>query len=247
MASWARVLVLASSAALVATGCGKYRPTNSTYDFGTTPDASFGGGGDAGPSLTTVGGYAGPTTCAQATSERSYIGCDYWPTVTTNPVWSIFDFTAVVANAQSVAATIHVTGPSGVDMTMSVAPGTLEKFYLPWVAALKGPDCDSCGRVPIFAESVTAPGAAYHLVSSVPVTVYEFNALEYKGVGGPAGKDWRLVPGQLGDLLAPRCGRLARLRRVLLLHQRRVVADPEHRHDGELPRRRRACGPGDRG
>src|SRR5208337_2397495 len=50
-------------------------------------------------------------------------------------------------------------------------------------------------RVPIFAESVTAPGAAYHLVSSVPVTVYEFNALEYKGVGGPAGKDWSSCPG----------------------------------------------------
>jgi hypothetical protein len=27
-------------------------------------------------------------------------------------------------------------------------------------------------------------------VSSVPVTVYQFNALEYKGVGGPPGKDW---------------------------------------------------------
>ena len=42
---------------------------------------------------------------------RSYIGCDYWPTVTTNPVWSIFDFTVVVANTQSVAATVHRDGP----------------------------------------------------------------------------------------------------------------------------------------
>jgi hypothetical protein len=43
--------------------------------------------------------------------------------------------------------------------------------------------------------SIRAPGGAYHLTSSVPVTVYQFNALEYKGEGGPPGKDWSSCPG----------------------------------------------------
>ena len=126
---------------------------------------------------------------------RSYIGCDYWPTVTTNPVWSIFDFTAVVANAQTVAASVTVTGPNNVNQLISVAPGAIAKIYLPWVPALKGPDCDQCGQVPVVSESITAPASAYHLVSSVPVTVYQFNALEYQGKGGPPGKDWSECPG----------------------------------------------------
>jgi hypothetical protein len=205
MALWPRTLVLASSAALLVVGCGKYKAPGSTYNFGAAPDASF-GGSDAGPSLTLTGGYAGPTTCAQAIAERSYIGCDYWPTVTTNPVWSIFDFTAVVANAQSVSATIQVTGPNGVNQMTTVAPGALEKIYLPWVPALKGPDCDQCGQVPTFAESVTAPASAYHLASSVPVTVYQFNALEYKGVGGPPGKDWSSCPGSSELCVPPDAG-----------------------------------------
>jgi hypothetical protein len=40
-----------------------------------------------------------PTTCEQAAQWQSYVGCDYWPTVVANDVWSIFDFTVVVANA----------------------------------------------------------------------------------------------------------------------------------------------------
>jgi hypothetical protein len=87
-----------------------------------------------------------------------------------------------------------------------VAPGALGKIYLPWVPALKGPDCDECGDVPIFDESVAAPASAYHLVSSLPVTVYQFNALEYKGEGGPAGKDWSGCPGTAKACFPPDAG-----------------------------------------
>ncbi len=126
-----------------------------------------------------------PTTCAQAASSKSYVGCEYWPTVTANGVESIFDFAAVVANTQSVAAMVTVTGPGGFSTMATVPPSGLTKIYLPWVKALKGADL-----APNFPASVTAVGGAYHLVSSVPVSVYQFNALEYKGVGGPPGKDW---------------------------------------------------------
>ena len=110
MASVRRVLGLASTAAMVATAllfaCGTYNAPQqySNSDFGTLPDgATSNPGVDSGDAtlILSNGGYSGPTTCAQAAMTRSYVGCDYWPTVTTNPVWSIFDFAVVVANAQS--------------------------------------------------------------------------------------------------------------------------------------------------
>jgi hypothetical protein len=125
-----------------------------------------------------------PTTCAQAAASKSYVGCEYWPTVTANVVWSGFDFTAVVANTQTVAASVTVTGPAGFSTTAMVPPSGLTKIYLPWVDALKGSATTG------FTSSVTVAGGAYHLISSVPVTVYQFNALEYVGAGGPAGKSW---------------------------------------------------------
>jgi len=189
-----RALAIAVLTLLSGAGC-----SNSESQFLSFPDAQVSNPGtntgDATLTLFGGGGYSGPTTCDQAAMTRSYIGCDYWPTVTTNPVWSIFDFTVVVANAQSVAASVTVTGPYNTNQMLEVAPGALAKVYLPWVPALKGPDCDECGSVPIISESITALASAYHVVSSVPVTVYQFNALEYKGAGGPTGKDWSQCPG----------------------------------------------------
>jgi hypothetical protein len=136
-----------------------------------------------------------PTTCDEATTSKSYYGCEFWPTVTSNPVWSIFDFAAVVANAGSTTAMVTVTGPNGVNQTVSVAPSSLTPIYLPWVTALKGADQDSCGNASFPQGSIVAPSSAYHLVSSVPVSVYQFNALEYQGKGGAPGKDWSSCPG----------------------------------------------------
>lgn len=169
------------------------------------PDAGQGDGAprvDTGGSSSSGGSFIGvipasddPHTCAAAALSKSYVGCDYWPTVTANNVWSIFDFAVVVANAGTETAQLTVTGPNGLMQTPSVAPGAIAKIYLPWVAALKGPDSDNCGTsAPVTASTLQA-GAAYHLVSSVPVIVTQFNALEYKGQGGPAGKSWSACPG----------------------------------------------------
>jgi hypothetical protein len=163
---------------------------------------SSGGSGSSSGSLVgdgeaaEAGATGDPTTCTEAESSHSYIGCDYWPTVTANVVWSIFDFTVVVANGGSSTANITITGPGTTgSQTGTVAPGQLTKFYLPWVSVLKGQDADNCGEAVAFSASVLAHGAAYHLVSSVPVTVYQFNALEYQGAGGPTGKSWATCPG----------------------------------------------------
>ncbi|HEY5317471.1 MAG TPA: IgGFc-binding protein, partial [Solirubrobacteraceae bacterium] len=91
--------------------------------------------------------------------------------------------------------TVSVTGPAGFQQTQVVAASSLSTFYLPWVAAPKGADTDTCGTAVPFPASVLALGAAYHLVSDLPVAAYQFNALEYQGVGGPAGKSWATCPG----------------------------------------------------
>jgi hypothetical protein len=147
-----------------------------------------------------------PTTCAEAAEWKSYVGCDYWPTVVANNVWSIFDYAVVVANAGTAPAMVTITGPMGTSQTQTVAPDELAKFYLPWVPELKGGDSDSCGNASPLATSVVMQGAAYHLVSSVPVTVYQFNALEYAGKGGPGGKDWSTCPGNQMCTSGPNTG-----------------------------------------
>ena len=79
--------------------------------------------------------------------------------------------------------------------TVMVAPNALEKIYLPWVASLKGADADPCGDLIAPPASVAQQAGAFHLVASVPVTVYQFSALEYIGQGGAPGKDWSTCPG----------------------------------------------------
>ncbi|MGD0530582.1 MAG: IgGFc-binding protein [Polyangiaceae bacterium] len=174
-------------------GSGSGSSSSSGASSSGTGSGGFGGDGEAAEG---GGQTADPTTCAEATSSHSYIGCDYWPTVTANVVWSIFDFAVVVANGGTNMANITITGPGTTgNQTGTVAPGQLTKFYLPWVSVLKGQDADNCGEAVAFTSSVLAHGAAYHLVSSVPVTVYQFNALEYQGMGGPSGKSWASCPG----------------------------------------------------
>jgi hypothetical protein len=168
-------------------------PTGGNNAGGGNPNGGstgqFGGGSDQGGG-TSLGGD--PKTCEEAAQYKTYLGCDFYPTVMANNVWSVFDFAAVVANGQSEAATVTVTG-NGTNQTVTVPANGLATVYLPWVPALKGPDADACGSATPLTATVRAMGA-FHLVSSIPVTVYQFSALEYAAVGGPPGKDWSSCP-----------------------------------------------------
>ncbi len=136
-----------------------------------------------------------PKTCEEAAALKSYVGCSYWPTTVANNVWSIFDFAVVVANAGDQPADITVTRGASMISTTTVAPNGAATIYLPWVPELKGPDADACGTAVAPDASVFAREGAYHLESSVPVTAYQFNALQFRGQGGPPGKDWSSCPG----------------------------------------------------
>jgi len=165
----------------------------SQLDAARTDGASGGDAArDSGFSPIEAGLAPDPTTCAAAATAHTYVGCDFWPTVTANIVASIFDFTAVVANVQSTMASVTVTGPGGFMTVVNIAPHTVQNVYLPWVQELKGPDVTATDQT--FASSVSMRGGAYHLVSSLPVAVYQFSALEYQGAGGPPGKDWSSCP-----------------------------------------------------
>jgi len=214
MASRLTWLPLVVACGVITVSCGSNSKGSGFGGGGDDGGGSGSGSGGSGSSSGLFGDDGGggdgtmtgdPTTCTGAASSHSYIGCDYWPTVTANVVWKNFDFAAVVANAGNSTANITVTGPAGTNQTATVAPGQLTKIYLPWVTVLKGGDSDNCGSIssPPFTQSVLARSAAYHLVSSVPVTVYQFNALEYQGMGGPAGKDWSTCP---GDTICPNNG-----------------------------------------
>ena len=181
---------------------------------GSAGDASAGAGGTAGSGTGGSGGSviidAGdassdgsggappapdPTTCAEAAQQKSYVGCEFWPTVLTNPAWSTFDFAVVVANAGTEVADITVTHAGTQIATEQVPPNGAKPIYLPWVTALKGPDSDVCASGTPPTASVRADDGAFKLVSTRPVTVYQFNPLEFQAAGGPPGKDWTGCPG----------------------------------------------------
>ena len=178
---------------------------------GNSPGAGGAPGGSSGAtsagtggtiSLSGSGGTGGqppagdPDTCEGAAKLKSYVGCDYWPTVTANAVWSVFDFAAIVVNAGTKPATVTVDrAGQAVGEPVVVEPDSIAKIYLPWIPELKGPDATPSGGASPLTKTVGAIGAAYHLVSDRPVSVYQFNALEYEGKGGPPGKSWANCPG----------------------------------------------------
>lgn len=177
----------------------------------TTSGGKGGGGASSGSSSSGLGGFSAgtggtggapgdPNTCEGAASAKSYIGCEFYPTVVANDVWSVFDFTVVVANAGDVAADVVVKRGAQQLATIQVQPNSLEKIFLPWVPELKGQDADACRSVVPLSNSVVLQDGAYHLTSTSPVAVYQFNALEYKSVGGPPGKNWNACPASMCSL-----------------------------------------------
>lgn len=107
-------------------------------------------------------------SCAASKLGQSYIGCDFYPTVTSqhddyNQAPHVFAVTIANTTAESAAVTI-TRGDADVAMVM-VGPGSVEAVELPWVMELsEGPG-----------PSVMVADGAYRLRSDRPVTVYQYN------------------------------------------------------------------------
>ena len=119
--------------------------------------------------------------CGLASLGKSYIGCDYFPTVTANLVATNFHFAVAVSNTSGTAATVTATKGAATISTVVVAPNSVQVIQLPWEPTLKGP---ASGSVVPFPASVKVAQGAYRVRSTQPVTVYQFNPLEYTLPGG---------------------------------------------------------------
>lgn len=118
--------------------------------------------------------------CAPQNLGTSYIGCEYYPTVTGNMVDTGFNFAVAVANTTNDPATVTVDdGGLTTPITFTVMPNSVQVQTLPW-NALKlclGTLVD-CGPG-VQTEAAQIAKGAFHLRSTTPVTVYQFNPLEY--------------------------------------------------------------------
>ncbi|MCY0987364.1 hypothetical protein OV203_09540 [Nannocystis sp. ILAH1] len=106
--------------------------------------------------------------CASDALDASYIGCDYYPTVTPNIVAASFDFAVAVSNTTGEPAQITITRDDVVVDSFEVGPGEVEVAPLPWIGALKDPKA-----------STIVQAGAYRLRSDRPVSVYQYSPLEY--------------------------------------------------------------------
>lgn len=113
------------------------------------------------------------TACQRAREERAYEGCEYWPVTLMNSlVRRDFTFAVAVGNGNSVPAQIRVDRRGATVAEATVAPGSTQVVELLWVDALK--------QSFLAESSAFAPGGAYRVTSSVPVTVYQFSPLQYR-------------------------------------------------------------------
>ncbi len=110
--------------------------------------------------------------CSPNSLGNSYIGCDYYPTVTANIVTEDFNFAVVVANTSNLPADLEIDKNGVLVLNDSVGPQSVKIITLPWDFDLKGD-----GVVP---QSLHVVGGAYRLRSDQPVTVYQYNPIEYE-------------------------------------------------------------------
>lgn len=124
--------------------------------------------------------------CAPDNLELSYVGCDYYPTITNNDWldfqtdqnWVYFDFAVAVANTTPATANITVTQGATTIASQPVAANSVEIIALPWVMALA--DAVEQGT-----NTAIVTDGAYRLRSDRPITVYQYNPLQYtNGSGG---------------------------------------------------------------
>ena len=193
--AWGRAVPFVLGAVLLTFALVAACTPDGRSEFGEDDSGQGGGGGGFGIGGSGASNFIGdPKTCEEAAASASYVGCDFYPTVTPNAVWEIFDYAVVVANTGDNVVDVNVDRGGTSVATAQIQPDSLETIFLPWVIELKGPPADSGGGSMPMTASVRSGTGAYHLTATFPVTVYQFSALEYAPQGGPPGKNWASCP-----------------------------------------------------
>ncbi|MFO0609673.1 MAG: IgGFc-binding protein [Polyangiales bacterium] len=146
--------------------------------------------------LTCVGGRC-VSRCDQAALGRSYLGCEYWATVTANSqLAASFQFAVVLSNPNAYAVTASISGGAlPAARAVNLAPGAVQTEILPWVQELlqndptfpgcRGPGDPTCrGGSP--ARSALRRNGAYRIRANGPIAAYQFNPLTYQSPQGYA-------------------------------------------------------------
>lgn len=119
--------------------------------------------------------------CSRAQLGASYIGCEYFPTITGNGVdATAYHFGVAISNTTSFPAEINIEGER-TRLTLVVPPQSVQVQILPWVYSLVFAIFPL--RPDTLVSDVVQKGA-FRLRSTQPVTVYQFNPVEYS-LGGP--------------------------------------------------------------
>lgn len=107
--------------------------------------------------------------CAVSSLGSSYLGCEYYPTITNNSALSTTagDFAVTVANSGGMTANVTVTMADVTVATDTVAPGDVAVIVLPWTALRTA------------TMTTLAVDGAYRLRTDQPVTVYQYNPINY--------------------------------------------------------------------
>jgi IgGFc binding protein len=131
-------------------------------------------------------GCHGP--CSPTTLGMGNVGCDFWPTVTANPVWSGgFHFGVLLGNVSATKiAIVTITGPGKAQLSsqtcdsgsLCLDPLEVRAVALDWVGELKGADWQTPYQPVGPTTSVKSLNGAYHVTSNEPLVAYQFNPLE---------------------------------------------------------------------
>lgn len=108
--------------------------------------------------------------CADAKADRTYIGCDYWPVFTTNRALAPeFRPAITVGNGNLVPAAIVVTKGGATIAEQTIAAGSASTIVLDFDDRLRSAE----------GSAIVANGA-FHVRASAPVTVHQYNPLEFQ-------------------------------------------------------------------
>lgn len=110
-----------------------------------------------------------PSPCQEAAQSTSYLGCEYWPTMTSNSgLLSDHAFAVVVTNPHNEPIDVVIARVGGETIVQrTIGANKLETITLPWDESLKS-------------KSGIFTNAAMRLTSTLPIAAYQFNPLEYK-------------------------------------------------------------------
>ncbi|MBM4359223.1 MAG: IgGFc-binding protein [Deltaproteobacteria bacterium] len=109
-------------------------------------------------------------SCTPENLGQSYFGCDYFPTITNNQLLTnkVAEFAVAISNTTAFNVTATVTKGASTIKTAMLAPNSVQIVTMPWIPAL---DQQTTQMV---------VDGAYRLRTTRPVTVYQYNPLQYK-------------------------------------------------------------------